>query len=294
MRSGPGSDVKVLGISALDRDTTASLVEDGLVLFAAGEERFSRRKLHSGFPWQAIGAALETTGTDPADIALVTYPFLTWDQETELIRRALAEEAKFQQRFREPNLQRALAEAEKRVPRRLNPIHGLESPDQRMVKEWWKQLVYRVAGGDGTVSRRAALRASRQWGQRASAEHRHWQQELEAGLAKLGLLAKLERSEHHLSHAANAYLASGFGRALVVTADGYGSGLAGSISLGENGTLRRLHNLRFPHSLGAFYQAGTSSLGFDPDRHAGKTVGLATSCWRASSKCQATSGSSTT
>ena len=44
---------------------------------------------------------------------------------------------------------------------------------------------------------------------------------------------------------------------------------------GENGKLKRLHNLRFPHSLGSFYEMVTSSLGFHPDRHAGKIVGLA-------------------
>ncbi|HZL98886.1 MAG TPA: carbamoyltransferase C-terminal domain-containing protein, partial [Planctomycetota bacterium] len=83
------------------------------------------------------------------------------------------------------------------------------------------------------------------------------------------------RSEHHLSHAANAYLSSGFDRALIVTLDGYGSGLAGSASLGEGGRLQRLDSVPFPHSLGAFYETVTSSLGFQPDRHAGKIVGLA-------------------
>jgi carbamoyltransferase len=66
----------------------------------------------------------------------------------------------------------------------------------------------------------------------------------------------------------------GFER-VVVTLDGYGSGLAGSVSLGEGGRLERLADLRFPHSLGSFYEMVTSSLGFRPDRHAGKIVGLA-------------------
>ena len=57
--------MKVLGISPLDKDATASLVEDGRVLFAAGEERFSRVKQHAGFPARAIQAALESTGTRP-------------------------------------------------------------------------------------------------------------------------------------------------------------------------------------------------------------------------------------
>lgn len=267
--------MKILGISPLDKDCNASLVEDGRVLFAAGEERFSRVKQHAGFPHQAIEAALDATGTNPDEIDVVAYAFLPWEKETELIQNALADEAQFLREFREPDLQSMLDAAEKRVPERTSPVHGLKSPNQRMDKSSMKDLFYRFAGGERGISRSVALRASREWGERASEDHKRWQGELESGLAKLGLLHKLKRGEHHLSHAANAYLASGFERALVVTLDGYGSGLAGSISLGENGKLRRLHNLKFPHSLGSFYEMVTSALGFHPDRHAGKIVGLA-------------------
>ena len=55
--------MKILGISPLDKDATVSLVEDGQVLFAAGEERFSRQKQHAGFPHDALEKALEVTGT---------------------------------------------------------------------------------------------------------------------------------------------------------------------------------------------------------------------------------------
>lgn len=267
--------MKILGISPLDKDSTAALVEDGRVLFAAGEERFNRVKQTSGFPVRAIEAALNATGTDPGEIEIVAYPFLTWDKETELIGRCVADEIDFQKGFREPDLQSVLAVAKTRVRARNQPIHGLKTPNERMEKGSLKELFYRAAGGTAGISRSVARRASQEWAQRASADHKHWQVELEAGLRKLGLFGKLRRGEHHLSHAANAYLASGLERALVVTIDGYGSGLAGSISLGENGRLTRLHNLRFPHSLGTFYEMVTSSLGFHPDRHAGKIVGLA-------------------
>jgi carbamoyltransferase len=99
--------------------------------------------------------------------------------------------------------------------------------------------------------------------------------ELEGNLSKLGLLKKLKRYDHHLSHAAAAYFASGYERALIVTLDGYGSGLAGSVSMGEGRQLRRIHKLEYPHSLGTFYESVTSSLGFKPSRHEGKIVGLA-------------------
>ena len=78
-----------------------------------------------------------------------------------------------------------------------------------------------------------------------------------------------------MSHAAAAYFASGFDRALIVTLDGYGSGLAGSVSVGEGSRIRRIHRLEYPHSLGTFYESVTSSLGFKPSRHEGKIVGLA-------------------
>jgi len=267
--------LKVLGLSPLDKDATASLVEDGRVLFAAGEERFSRRKHHAGFPERAIRAALEHTGTDPAQIDQVAYAFLPAKREADLIREAFARERELLRSLPRDPLQARLAEAEARVPARRDPIHGLSDPGERMAKSAAKRLFYRLAGGTPLLSRRMAERCSRSWAARAIADHEKWQVELEAGLARLGLASKLRRFEHHLSHAAGAYFASGRERALIVTLDGYGSGLAGSVSLGRDGRLERLKNLAYPHSLGTYYEHVTSSLGYHPDRHAGKIVGLA-------------------
>ncbi len=88
------------------------------------------------------------------------------------------------------------------------------------------------------ISRNVAKRPSEQWGRDASLFHQKWQEELESALEELGLRQKLKRVEHHLSHAANAYYTSGFDEALIVTLDGYGSGLAGSISVGRGGKIR--------------------------------------------------------
>ncbi len=46
-RSRKDRRLKVLGISPLDLDSTASLVEDGRILFASAEERYSRQKQHA-------------------------------------------------------------------------------------------------------------------------------------------------------------------------------------------------------------------------------------------------------
>lgn len=266
--------MKILGISPLDKDATSSLVENGRVLFAAAEERFSRVKQHAGFPGRSLRVALEVTGTDPSEIDVVAYPFLDAEQEAKHIRDALAAERVFLREFEGPDLAPLLEAADRRVPERDGVIHGLESPSERMVRPLHKRIAYKHFGVSRS-SRRMAEKESAQWGEQAIGDHRRWNQELLRELEALGLAQKLRRYEHHLSHAANAYLSSGFERALVVTLDGYGTGLAGSISVGEGGRLRRLAGLRFPHSLGTFYEMVTGALGFRPDRHAGKIVGLA-------------------
>jgi carbamoyltransferase len=266
--------MRVLGISPLDKDSTVTIMEDGVITYAAAEERFTRVKLQDGFPWQAVQNAFDKTGLTAADIDVVTYPFLTWEEETRLFtrnlqaERALIDEAEYRT---SPLIREALG----RVPRRTTPIPGLKDPNERMDKGWFKNLAYRVLASEGLLSRNVAKRASDEWGKGASAFHQQWQEELEWALVELGLRDKLKRREHHQSHAANAYFTSGFDEALVVTLDGYGSGLAGSISGARGGKIQRLHALEYPHSLGTFYEFVTSGLGFKPSRHEGKIVGLA-------------------
>src|SRR5437762_6251547 len=85
--------MRVLGISPLDKDATASFLEDGRVVFACGEERLSRVKLQSGFPHQAVRLGLKRTGWDPASIDTVAYAFFDGAGEADLMRQALAKDA---------------------------------------------------------------------------------------------------------------------------------------------------------------------------------------------------------
>jgi carbamoyltransferase len=266
--------MKVLGLSPLDKDATVTLVEDGKIVYAAAEERFTRVKLQDGFPWRALADALERTNTDPADIQSVVYPFLGWEEETRLFGRNLSSEREFLDES-EFATSAGIQAARTRVPARREAIPGLGDPNERMDKGFAKTLAYRVLANDSVVSRNVAKRGSTQWGRAASAFHRKWHEELESGLAEMELSTRLKRVEHHVSHAANAYFTSGFDEALVVTLDGYGSGLSGSVSIGRNGSLERVHGQPFPHSLGTFYETVTSALGFTPSRHEGKIVGLA-------------------
>ena len=266
--------MKVLGLSPLDKDSTVTLMEDGKITFAAGEERFSRVKLQDGFPWRALQAAFDTTGTSADDLDVVSYPFLSWDEETQLFRRNLENERMYLEESdgAPGNL---LSEALSRVPSRTFTVPGLHDVNERMEKGFAKSVAYKLLASEGLVSRNVAKRGSDEWGRNAEAFHRKWHDELLSSLAELGLSSKLKRVDHHSSHAANAYYTSGFSDALIVTLDGYGSGLAGSVSTGRDGRIERLHGIEYPHSLGTFYESVTSALGFKPSRHEGKIVGLA-------------------
>ena len=51
--------MRLLGISAFYHDSAAALVEDGSIVAAAQEERFTRKKHDAGFPEEAVRYCLE-------------------------------------------------------------------------------------------------------------------------------------------------------------------------------------------------------------------------------------------
>ncbi len=63
--------MRVLGFSAFHHDSAAALVEDGRIVAAAEEERFTRRKHDAAFPRNAIAYCLATAGCDMSGIDLV-------------------------------------------------------------------------------------------------------------------------------------------------------------------------------------------------------------------------------
>ncbi len=81
--------------------------------------------------------------------------------------------------------------------------------------------------------------------------------------------------EHHMAHAASAYYPSGFKEALVITLDGAGDGLSGSVSIGDNGTIKRLASFRASTSLGIFYGAATVACDLRFSEDEGKLMSLA-------------------
>lgn len=80
--------------------------------------------------------------------------------------------------------------------------------------------------------------------------------------------------DHHLCHAASAYFASPFERALLVSFDNQGDGRAGLVAVGEGTRIRELSSIRFPHSLAWVYTQVTQLLGFSTRSQEHKTQWL--------------------
>src|SRR5262245_47936590 len=65
--------VRILGISAYYHDSAACLVEDGRIVAAAQEERFTRKKHDASFPSQAVAFCLREAGIDAPRLDLVGF-----------------------------------------------------------------------------------------------------------------------------------------------------------------------------------------------------------------------------
>ena len=76
--------MNILGISAFYHDSAACLVRDGIIIAAAQEERFTRKKHDSGFPRHAVDYCLREAGLSGGkELDLVAFyekPFLKCDR----------------------------------------------------------------------------------------------------------------------------------------------------------------------------------------------------------------------
>ena len=220
--------MNILGISALDTDSTAALIQGDKIVFSAGEERYSRIKQHSGFPHKSIECILDQSNLSPDEIDIVAYPFYGWRKEAFMIS-----------------------------------------------KGYLQNMVYNTFQNDHVKAKFYHLAYYMKFCLDSFKNHKKYHRDLCHSLKKLGLDKKLTRVEHHIAHAASAFYTAGFDDALIVTLDAYGSDLAGSISIGTTDGIKRVHNIKYPHSMGLFYSQVTEALGFKPARHEGKIVGLA-------------------
>ena len=75
--------MRIIGVSCFYHDSAAALIEDGRIVAAAQEERFTRKKHDDAFPAKAFRYCLDEAGIGPADIDHVVFyekPFIKFER----------------------------------------------------------------------------------------------------------------------------------------------------------------------------------------------------------------------
>ncbi len=215
-----------LGINAVYHDSAACLVEDGQVIAAAEEERFTHIKHGKRptpfstyeLPFHALNYCLQEGGITLADVHHVAYsydPFLLLGQHRDDVTLTL-------------------------------PLEPSAHPTPAEWESSWDPLFLS-----------SIVNAPRH----LSGGVPHHLQARFRGVSANGPF-RWHFVEHHIAHAASAFLASPFEHAAVLTLDGRGERATTSYSLGSGNKLKWLGQVNVPHSLGLLYEQVTEYLGF--------------------------------
>jgi carbamoyltransferase len=217
------------------KPSAAAILDDGRILAAIAEERLCRMKLSSGMPRAAIKLVMAEAGITPRDI----------DQVAVAQRVSVFEP--------EPIPWKGWFDDAGIKTRRFDRLSGSLAPLIGRYPLAWK-----------------AHHELKSW---RSRERVH---QIPALLQQAyGLRAPARFYDHHYCHATTAYYTSGWDEALIVTLDGGGDGLSGSVYAGRDGRLERLTAVDSFNSLGNFYSYVTELCGFKAEKHEGKVTGLA-------------------
>jgi carbamoyltransferase len=157
---------------------------------------------------------------------------------------------------------------------------GVRAADLDIVVAAWRPWVLRVRAtlamkslfASTQIFRTKAVRGARQMG------HEWRELFMLRGLLERHLgpgRYRVRYLEHHLAHAASAFLCSPFEEAAIMTVDGAGEEDTTVTWHGSGGTIRKLDAVRLPHSLGQLYSATTAFLGFKANHDEYKVMGLA-------------------
>ncbi|SNR66669.1 carbamoyltransferase [Humidesulfovibrio mexicanus] len=243
-------DVKGNGLLALGihwaHDASVSVCNGEECLFSIAEERITRIKHHYGFPVQSIQCALRFLGLTGSDIDIVAIS----------TRKPLFPQHK----------NHLCVEADGSV----------SGPALKLFKDWRPGASKAGPQRMGEAKPKKSF-VGTSW---EGFEDRHWSWAQQT-LGQLGLLGEGTRYvyvSHHRAHAAGAFRLCGMHgrRVCVMTLDGKGDGLSGTLGIGhEDGRLELVRSTPAEESLGSFYQAVTEALGFIPVDGEYKTMGLA-------------------
>jgi carbamoyltransferase len=195
--------MNVVGVSAFFHESACCLLQDGRLVAAAEEERFSRVKHDPRLPAAAFRWCLAAGGIGPQQVDCLAY---------------------------------------------------YELPREKLARQLWAGVPADSPADLPWLDPRRPERALREG---------------------LGYEGPLRAYPHHASHAASAFLFSGFPEAAVLTVDGVGEWATTTYGHGRGNRVTAFEQVDFPHSLGLLYSTVTSYLGFRVNDGEYKVMGLA-------------------
>ncbi|MGC8567881.1 MAG: carbamoyltransferase C-terminal domain-containing protein [Candidatus Micrarchaeia archaeon] len=213
-------------------DAGAALIRDNAVVYAANEERFTKRKLEIGFPRNSIKAALAYAGISPTEVKDISYTTTEFSKTLERLFPGMKESY---YKFRRRAILKPRLEGLRHIAKYSMTSIGILP----LAKPINSHILRRQLSSLGF-------------------ENFH-----------------LHVVEHHLAHAASAAFTSGFGRSLVITLDGLGDGLSGTVNIFDNGRLERQFSISAKDSIGIFYEQVTNLVGMRELEDEGKVMAMA-------------------
>ena len=215
-----------LGLNAAYHDCSAALVEDGRVVAAAEEERFTHVK-HGKRPvpftaWQlpyhAIDFCLARAGITLREVDHIAYSY-----DPSLLSSHQGERATIALPL-EPS---------------AHAVGPHDAPWEPLFLSYVVNARRQLAGG-----------VPHHLGRRVG------------GVTPAELVPRWHNVEHHLAHEASAFLAAPFASCAVLTMDGRGERATTSYGLFDGCDYTRIRQVNLPHSLGLLYEEVTRYLGF--------------------------------
>jgi carbamoyltransferase len=207
--------IYLLGISCNIHESSAALVKDGMLIAAAEEERFTRRKHDSRFPARSIAYCLREAGISMRDLSYAGFYWQPW--------KGLLKRLWWLVRY---------------FPASLQTFRG--------GKPW--------RGSVGTFLSHLAV------------PFRLW---------RMGFRGTFYFIDHHLAHAASAFLVSPYQSAAILTVDLCGEDCTTLVARGSGNHIAPIRRFYLPNSLGIFYAALTQFLGYQANVDEYKVMGLA-------------------
>ncbi len=239
-------DVYILGISE-SHNATAALVKNGKLIAAASEERFSRKKTHSGFPTRAINYVLKKAGIGAGELDLIVSSF---QNHAMYSLYEIDEELKEDSHKAGAVLQKIILKVTplfRKITYYVKPLRKIRGLLFRIYYPITQKIMYepRVKYIEN----------------------------------KLGISAdKIRFAAHHTAHIYASYAMrtmKDHDPVLIMTLDGEGDEYCATVGVYKNGKYERISSTPNYNSVGKLYQAATVFLGMKPNEHEYKVMGLA-------------------